>query len=47
LGAAEAAKANTEEHRKKGGAYQMLLIALMEAERVLPDEYLDVLGLTR
>ena len=31
----------------EGGAYQTLLVALMEAERVLPDEYQDVLGLTR
>jgi hypothetical protein len=31
----------------EGGAYQMLLVALIEAERVPPDEYLDVLGLTR
>jgi hypothetical protein len=30
-----------------GRAYQMLLGALIEAERVPPDEYLDVLGLTR
>ncbi len=31
----------------KGGAYQMLLCALIEAEREPPDEYLDVLGLTQ
>jgi hypothetical protein len=31
----------------EGGAYQMLLVALVEAERRPPDEYLDVLGLTR
>jgi hypothetical protein len=31
----------------EGGAYQMLLVALIETERVPPDEYLDVLGLTR
>ena len=31
----------------EGGAYQMLLIALIEAEREPPDEYLNVLGLTR
>jgi len=31
----------------EGGAYQMLLVALLEAERRLPDEYQDVLGLTR
>ena len=31
----------------EGGAYQMLLVALIEAERRPPDEYLDVLGLTR
>jgi hypothetical protein len=31
----------------EGGAYQMLLGALIEAERQLPDEYLDALGLTR
>jgi hypothetical protein len=31
----------------EGGAYQMLLIALIEAEREPPDEYLDVLGLTQ
>ena len=31
----------------EGGAYQMLLIALIEAEREPPDEYLDVLGLAR
>jgi hypothetical protein len=30
-----------------GRAYQMLLVALIEAEREPPDEYLDVLGLTR
>ena len=28
----------------EGGAYQMLLCALIEAEREPPDEYLDVLG---
>ena len=28
-------------------AYQMLLGALIETEREPPDEYLDVLGLTR
>ena len=28
----------------EGGSYQMLLIALIEAEREPPDEYLDVLG---
>ena len=27
----------------EGGAYQMLLVALIEAERLLPDEYQDVL----
>ena len=26
----------------EGGAYQMLLVALLEAERRLPDEYQDV-----
>ena len=31
----------------EGGIYQVLLIALAEAERELPDEYQDVLGLTR
>jgi len=31
----------------EGGAYQMLLDVLLEAERRLPDEYQDVLGLTR
>ena len=31
----------------EGGSYQMLLIALIEAERQPPGEYLDVLGLTR
>ena len=31
----------------EGGTYQMLLVALIEAERLLPDEYQDVLGLTR
>jgi hypothetical protein len=31
----------------EGRAYQMLLGALIEAEREPPDEYLDVLGLTR
>ena len=31
----------------EGGSYQVLLIALAEAEREPPDEYLDVLGLTR
>jgi len=31
----------------EGGAYQTLLITLIEAERQPPDEYLDVLGLTR
>jgi hypothetical protein len=31
----------------EGGAYQMLLGALIEAETQLPDEYLDALGLTR
>jgi hypothetical protein len=31
----------------EGGAYQMLLVALSNAERELPDEYRDVLGLTR
>jgi len=31
----------------EGGAYKMLLVALIEAEREPPDEYLDVLGLTR
>src|SRR5215831_2462462 len=31
----------------EGRAYQMLLVALIEAERQPPDEYLDVLGLTR
>jgi len=31
----------------EGSAYQMLLCALIEAERQPPDEYLDVLGLTR
>jgi len=31
----------------EGRAYQMLLAALIEAEREPPDEYLDVLGLTR
>jgi len=31
----------------EAGAYQMLLVALVEAERRPPDEYLDVLGLTR
>jgi len=31
----------------EGGAYQMLLGALIEAERQPPDEYLDTLGLTR
>jgi hypothetical protein len=33
--------------RTEGRAYQMLLIALIEAEREPLDEYLDVLGLTR
>jgi hypothetical protein len=28
----------------EGGAYQMLLCALIEAEREPPDEYLDALG---
>jgi hypothetical protein len=27
----------------EGGAYQMLLVALIDAERLLPDEYQDVL----
>ena len=31
----------------EGGAYQVLLVALIEAESRPPDEYLDVLGLTR
>jgi hypothetical protein len=31
----------------EGSAYQMLLCALIEAERQPPDDYLDVLGLTR
>ena len=31
----------------EGGAYQMLLVALIEAERELPEEYLDVLALTQ
>ena len=31
----------------EGGAYRMLLVALIEAESRPPDEYLDVLGLTR
>ena len=31
----------------EGGAYQVLLVALIEAEKRPPDEYLDVLGLTR
>jgi hypothetical protein len=31
----------------EGGAYQMLLCALIEAEREPPDEYLDALGLTQ
>ena len=31
----------------EGRAYQMLLVALIEAEKGPPDEYLDVLGLTR
>jgi len=31
----------------EGRAYQMLLGALIETEREPPDEYLDVLGLTR
>jgi hypothetical protein len=31
----------------EGCAYQMLLGALIEAEREPPDEYLDMLGLTR
>ena len=31
----------------EGGAYQMLLGALIEAERQPPDEYLDALGLTQ
>jgi len=31
----------------EGGAYQMLLVALINAERELPGEYRDVLGLTR
>src|SRR5262249_10856539 len=31
----------------EGRAYQMLLVALIEAERGPSDEYLDVLGLTR
>ena len=31
----------------EGRAYQMLLCALIEAEREPPDEYLDVLGLTQ
>jgi len=30
-----------------GRAYQMLLVALIEAEREPPDEYLDVLGVTQ
>ena len=28
----------------EGGAYQVLLLALIEAEREPPDEYLDALG---
>jgi hypothetical protein len=31
----------------EGGAYRMLLGALIEAERELPDEYVDVLGLVQ
>jgi hypothetical protein len=31
----------------EGGAYQMLLVALIEGEGQPPDEYLDALGLTR
>ena len=31
----------------EGGAYQVLLLALIGAEREPPDEYRDVLGLTR
>ena len=31
----------------EGRAYQMLLGALIEAERKPPEEYLDVLGLTQ
>ena len=31
----------------EGDSYQMLLIALIEAERLLPDEYQDALALTR
>jgi hypothetical protein len=31
----------------EGRAYQMLLGALIEAEREPPDEYLDALGLTQ
>jgi uncharacterized protein YdaU (DUF1376 family) len=31
----------------EGGAYQMLLVAMINAEREMPDEYRDVLGLTR
>jgi hypothetical protein len=30
----------------EGRAYQMLLLALIEAEGWLPDEYQDMLGLT-
>jgi hypothetical protein len=30
----------------EGGTYQMLLVALIEAEGRLPDEYQDMLGLT-
>ena len=30
----------------EGGAYKMVLVALMEAETVLPDEYQDVLSLS-
>jgi hypothetical protein len=31
----------------EGGAYQVLLVALIEAEREPPGEYLDALGLTQ
>jgi hypothetical protein len=31
----------------EGGAYRMLLVALIEAEKQPPDEYLDALGLTQ
>jgi hypothetical protein len=31
----------------EGGAYRMLLLALIEAEREPPDEYLDVLSPTQ